>query len=201
MIYALMYLFFATFSIIFKESYGFSTFQSGLVFIAIGLGTLSGLLYLACFSDRAVKERASAGKTATPEDRLPCLITVPGAVAFPLGIFIYGWGVEYHVPWAIPQFGTAMTGFGYILLFTGIQTYLIDAFEEYAASVNCANAILRGVAGALIPLGGLELYDKLGWGWGNSLLAFIALAFTPVLWIFCVYGARIRASKWVKCEL
>ncbi|PVI01587.1 cycloheximide resistance protein, partial [Periconia macrospinosa] len=201
MIYALNYLFFATFSIIFRESYGFSTFESGLVFIAIGIGTLFGLLYLGCFSDRALKKSTNTGKAAVPEDRLPLLITLPGALTFPLGIFIYGWGVEYHMHWAVPQLGTAFTGFGYILLFTGIQTYLIDAFEEYAASVNCANAVLRGLAGALVPLSGLDLYNALGLGWGNSLLAFVALAFTPLLWIFSVYGARIRASKFIKYEI
>ncbi|PNP51420.1 hypothetical protein THARTR1_07966 [Trichoderma harzianum] len=83
-----------------------------------------------------------------------------------------------------------MTGFGYILIFTAIQTYLIDAFEDHSASVNGANSALRGFAGALIPLSGLDLYRALGWGWGNSLLAFIALGLAPLLWILAVYGEK-----------
>ncbi|CZR67177.1 related to multidrug resistant protein [Phialocephala subalpina] len=191
-LYGILYLLFATYSFVFREVYGFSTSATGLVFLAGGIGTLSGLLYVGNFSDRTLKTCAAAGKILTPEDRLPLLITIPGSLTFPVGLFIYGWSVEEHVHWIVPQIGTAITGFGSILIFIGIQTYLIDAFEEYAASVVGANAVLRGTAGALIPLAGLNLYDTLGWGWGNSVLAFIALAFAPMPWIFGLYGAKIR---------
>jgi MFS family permease len=191
-LYGTLYLLFSTYSFVFKEVYGFSTFSSGLVFLAGGIGTLAGLFYVANLSDRTLKLRAAAGKVVTPEDRLPLAITLPGALTFPIGLFVYGWSAEKHVHWIVPQIGTAITGFGSILIFIGIQTYLIDAFEGYAASVIGANAVLRGAAGAFIPLGGLNLYYGLGWGWGNSLLGFIALAFAPVPWVFGLYGANIR---------
>ncbi|MCJ1265020.1 hypothetical protein MMC22_004895 [Lobaria immixta] len=194
-LYGVLYLLFATYSFVFREVYGFSTSAAGLVFIAGGLGTLAGLFYIGYFSDRTLKKRAAAGKTITPEDRLPFIITIPGSLTFPIGLFVYGWSAQEHVHWMVPQIGTAITGFGSIIIFVGIQTYLVDAFVEYAASVIGANAVLRGTAGALIPLGGLEMYDALGWGWGNSLLAFIALVFAPMPWIFGLYGAKIRGWK------
>jgi hypothetical protein len=73
-----------------------------------------------------------------------------------------------------------------------IQTYLIDAFTKYAASATAAATILRSVLAALIPLAGQPMYDKLGVGWGNSLLGFLALAMAPIPWIFWKYGERIR---------
>lgn len=39
------------------------------------------------------------------------------------------------------------------------------------------------------------MYDKLGLGWGNSLIAFIALGMTPVPFLFYFYGERIRKSR------
>lgn len=34
-------------------------------------------------------------------------------------------------------------------------------------------------------------------GWGNSLLAFVALAMCPIPWVFYHYGERIRTHpKW-----
>lgn len=194
-LYGILYLLFATYSFVFREVYGFSTSATGLVFIAGGIGTLLGLFYVGYFSDRTLKKRAAAGKTITPEDRLPLIITIPGSLAFPIGLFVYAWSAEEHAHWIIPQIGTAITGFGSILIFIGIQTYLVDAFVEYAASVIGANAVLRGTAGALIPLAGLNMYDALGWGWGNSLLGFIALAFAPMPWVFGLYGAKIRNLK------
>jgi len=89
-LYGTLYLLFAAYSFVFKEAYGFSTFAAGLVFIAGGAGTLLGLLYTSKFSDRAVKKRTAAGNIITPEDLLPLIITLPGALTFPLGLFIYG---------------------------------------------------------------------------------------------------------------
>lgn len=194
-LYGILYLLFATYSFVFREVYGFSTTASGLVFLPGGIGTLAGLFYVGYFSDRTLKQRAASGKTITPEDRLPLIIAIPGSLAFPIGLFIYGWTAEYHLHWIVPLIGTAITGFGSILLFIGIQTYLVDAFENHAASVIGANAVLRGLAGALLPLAGLSIYDKLGWGWGNSLLGLIAFSFAPVPLILGIYGGRIRKLK------
>jgi hypothetical protein len=73
-----------------------------------------------------------------------------------------------------------------------LQTYLVDAFTRYAASAIAANTVLRSLVGALLPLSGLRLYNKLGLGWGNSVLGFIALALVPVPVLFAIYGERIR---------
>jgi MFS family permease len=194
-LYGILYLLFATYSFVFREVYSFSTTATGTVFIAGGLGTLLGLYYVGSFSDRTLKKRAAAGKIITPEDRLPLIITIPGALTFPVGLFFYGWTAEARVHWLFPQIGTAITGFGSILIFVSIQTYLIDSFVEYAASVIAANVLLRGAAGALLPLCGLNIYAILGWGWGNSLLGFIALAFAPIPWVIGLYGAKIRNWK------
>ncbi|EFQ31211.1 major facilitator superfamily transporter [Colletotrichum graminicola] len=191
-LYGTLYLLFATYSFVFTEVYGFSTVAVGLVFLPGGLATLCGAFYVGAFSDRTLKRRAAARGVNAPEDRLAPIITLPGALAFPAGLFAYGWLVEGHIHWAAPLAGTAVTGFGSILVFTGIQTYLIDAFEGYAASAVGANAVLRGIAGAVIPLSGLGLYERLGWGWGNSLLAFLAMALAPLPLVYGVYGARIR---------
>jgi hypothetical protein len=79
-----------------------------------------------------------------------------------------------------------------------LQTYLVDAFVRYAASAIAAMTVLRSLLGGLLPLAGLQMYDKLGLGWGNSLLGFLALALVPVPIIFAIYGERIRTRYPVK---
>lgn len=76
-----------------------------------------------------------------------------------------------------------------------VQTYLVDAYTQYAASAMAANAVLRSVFGAVLPLAGLDMYNALGLGWGNTLLAFLALALLPVPIVFSRYGERIRQSR------
>lgn len=58
--------------------------------------------------------------------------------------------------------------------------------------------VLRSLGGAFLPLAGEDMYDALGLGWGNSLLAFIALALMPVPFVIFKYGHRIRAMVTVK---
>ncbi|KAH8585651.1 major facilitator superfamily domain-containing protein [Bisporella sp. PMI_857] len=192
--YGLLYILFTTFSFVFIGVYNFSTAAAGLAFLGSGVGMLLGLVFVGGLSDRNLKKQIAIGKVAKPEDRLPFFLTVPACLSLPCGLFIYGWGAEKHVHWMVPQVGTAVIGFGMIGIMMCIQTYLVDAFPRHAASVTAANAVLRSLLGALVPLGGLDLYDKLGLGWGNSLLGFIALALAPIPVVFAVFGERIRTS-------
>ena len=73
-----------------------------------------------------------------------------------------------------------------------ISTYLVDAYEIYAASAMAASTVFRSIIGAVLPLAGRSMFQHLGVGWGSSVLAFISLAllFLPVL--FYKYGERVR---------
>jgi hypothetical protein len=39
------------------------------------------------------------------------------------------------------------------------------------------------------------MYETLGLGWGNSLLAFISIAFIPITFVLYLYGEQIRETK------
>lgn len=39
------------------------------------------------------------------------------------------------------------------------------------------------------------MYSALGLGWGNSVLAFIAIAMLPLPLVFFMYGERIREKR------
>jgi hypothetical protein len=80
-----------------------------------------------------------------------------------------------------------------------ITTYLVDEFVPYAASALAASVIIRSIMGAVIPLAGRQMYAKLGFGWGNSLLAFIITVLLPIPWLLYKYGERMRKSH--KIEL
>jgi hypothetical protein len=73
-----------------------------------------------------------------------------------------------------------------------VQTYLVDCYPLFAASVTAANTVVRSLIGAFLPLAGRPLYTSLGLGWGNSVLGFIALAMVPLPFVFMKFGARLR---------
>ncbi|KAK0637700.1 Efflux pump rdc3 [Lasiodiplodia hormozganensis] len=191
-IYALLYLLFSTFSFVFGENYGFGSGTVGLSYIGIGIGMFIGLVLVGQTSDRLIGKLQSAGKPTRPEDRLPVWLVGPAALCIPVGLFIYGWTTEKHIHWAVPMFGTLIIGVGLLSCMLCIQTYLVDPFTIHASSAMAANTLVRSTLGATLPLCALEMYDALGLGWGNSILAFIALAVVPVPVLFSLYGERIR---------
>lgn len=76
--------------------------------------------------------------------------------------------------------------------------YLVHSYGRYAASAVAANRVLQSIGGAFLPLAAEPMYDALGLGWGNSVLAFIALVFIPVPWMLFRYGEKLRKMSDVK---
>ncbi|KAF2173644.1 hypothetical protein M409DRAFT_61965 [Zasmidium cellare ATCC 36951] len=192
-VYGILYLLYTTFTFVFTENYGFSSSNVGLTYIGSGIGMFLGMFLIGGASDRLLKSKAKKhGGELKPEYRLlPLMYT---GWLCPVGLFIYGWTSAYHIQWAVPLFGTLLFGIGIISALVCISQYMIDAFTLYAASAIAANTVLRSIVGGLLPLAGLSLYRELGLGWGNSLVAFIALGLTPVPFIFYVWGERIRQA-------
>jgi len=69
---------------------------------------------------------------------------------------------------------------------------MVDAFTVYAASALAANTVIRSILGVVLPLAGEDMYKVLGLGWGNSLLAFVALGLGWMPWALGVWGEKIR---------
>ena len=72
------------------------------------------------------------------------------------------------------QFWSQPTLLSYLL----VQMHLVDTYSLYAASATSLCTIIRSICAALLLLSVSPLYDHLGYG--NSVLAFIAIPFIPV---------------------
>ncbi|RGP81625.1 hypothetical protein FLONG3_225 [Fusarium longipes] len=203
--YAYLYLLFTSLTPLFMRIYHFNTINAGLTFLGLGVGSLIGVGYFSASSDKYLKKKAAEAKEQgivelsemmKPEYRLPPLKI--GAVLLPVGFFIYGWTAEYETHWIAPILGTCVIGVGNLIVFMSLQMYLIDTFTVYAASALAANAVMRSIAGAVLPLAGIPMYNKLGMGWGNSLLGFVAAALIPAPWLFIKYGEHLRKRFEIK---
>lgn len=131
-------------------------------------------------------------KVGRPEFRLPlCLV---GMIILPVGLFVFGWTAQGRTHWAFPLLGSFLTGLATILCFQTILVYLVDAFIPYSASATACAVLVRSVLAAIFPLFAQQLYEKLGFGWGSSLLAFIAMAGIPVPIVLFIYGEGLRTK-------
>ncbi|RBR10288.1 uncharacterized protein FIESC28_09515 [Fusarium coffeatum] len=203
--YAYLYILFTSLTPLFMRIYHFNTVNAGLTFLGLGVGSMIGVGYFSASSDKYMKKKAAIAKeqgivdpaeVMKPEHRLPPLRI--GAILLPIGFFIYGWTAEYKTHWIAPILGTMVIGVGNLVIFMSLQMYLIDTFTVYAASALAANAVMRSIAGAVLPLAGLPMYEKLGMGWGNSLLGFVAAALIPAPWLFIKYGEHLRKRFEIK---
>jgi len=189
--YGTLYLLFTTIPVVFQETYGWSVGITGLVYICLGLGNLSGWGVITATSDKGVVSRTKAnGGVFQPEMRLP--LTVYFSFLLPATFFWYGWSTYYSTHWIVPVIGLFPYSFGIIGIFLPLTTYLVDCYPMYAASAIAANTVFRSLVGMLLPLAGPSMYQNLGLGWGNSLLGFICVAMIPVPLLLIKFGPKLR---------
>ncbi|KAH8681311.1 major facilitator superfamily domain-containing protein [Xylariales sp. PMI_506] len=199
-LYGLIYITLVAFPALFSqprpEGYGESLGVSGLNYLSLGLGFFLGSQVAAPLQDRVyvALKRRNGGGAGRPEYRVPMM--VPGAVLVPVGLLIYGWTAEYKVHWIAPNIGACVFAAGSVIGFQCVQTFLVDAYTRYAASAIGAATVLRSLAGFGFPLFASSLFDRLGLGWGCSLLALVGVLIgwpSPILLWF--YGEKLRKKS------
>ena len=191
-LFGLFYLILSTFPVVWSEVYGESVGIAGLNYISLGLGFFLGAQSAARLVDviyRRLKQRNK--DKGCPEFRIP--LTFLGSVLMPIGLFWYGWSVEARTHWIVPNLGITIFGAGAMICVQCMQTYIIDSYTLYAASGLAAVMTLRSLAGFGFPLFAPDMYNALGYGWGNSVVAFIGIVIgIPAPFLFWIYGARLR---------
>ncbi|KAH8202443.1 hypothetical protein TruAng_003428 [Truncatella angustata] len=137
----ILYLFFGAFGVVFGNAYGFNLWQTGLAF----LGIFTGMITASATSPvwRKVHSRLVAGNNGISEPEFHLPPAVAGAVLVPIGLFWFAWSSYPWVHWMVPIVGSGVFGMGTLLVFTGIFTFLVDAYPLYAASALAANAFTR----------------------------------------------------------
>ena len=188
---AYVYLVAATITGVFQTTYGFSEGAAGLSFLGIALGMATGALFCSVILDWYTKRMKSRQNgNIKPEWRLPPLGL--GFILAPVGLFWYGWGAEAKIQFVMPIIGTAILGFAVFVINIPVITYLIDTFGIYSASAISAFTMYRNAVCTVLPLAAPPLYESIGLGWGNSVLAFVAVAMLPTPFILLKYGERMR---------
>lgn len=173
-VYGVLYLLFTSATLVFGWQYQFSPETSGLAYLGFGVGFFLGLAIQATISDKMlVKLAARNNGVAEPEMRLP--LCAAFSIFIPIALFWYGWSAEKQAHWIVPIIGMVPFGIGMMGVFLPVQTYMIDAFPNYAASAIAALTATRSLVGAFLPMAGTPMYQAIGLGWGNSVLAFASL--------------------------
>ncbi|KAJ9093715.1 hypothetical protein QFC21_006311 [Naganishia friedmannii] len=189
-ILGILYLFFNAFPITFMGNKGFNQQESGLSFLGIGIGQVLASACAPFWSRVYKKEAAKHGGVAPPESRL--LMGMAGAIATPIGLFIFAFTTYPNVHWIAPILGSIPFGMGIVWTFSSVFTYLVDAYRPVAASAMASNSFMRSSFAAGFPLFAKQMFDKLGTVGASALLAGITCLLAPLPFIFYRLGGGIR---------
>lgn len=183
---------------VYQKNRHWSQGVGSLPFLGVFIGMLTAVIYTIPDNKRYIRAEQAAknkgARGAPPEARLPpCMV---GSVCLPIGLLVFAWTNYPRIHWVVSVIFTAPFGFGLVLLFVSVMTYLIDAYTIYAASVLAANSVLRSIFGAVFPLFTNYMYEGLGIHWASGIPAFLALACVPFPFLFYKHGPAIR----MKCK-
>ncbi|TIA65035.1 MFS general substrate transporter [Aureobasidium pullulans] len=123
----------------FHTIYQFETWQSGLCWIAVIIGTAIGMPVCGKLTDvTADFFTIRNGGIREPEHRLP--FSILPALFLPGGLLMYGFGLyrEYH--WAVPFVGLGLISVGIVGGTTGPMAYIVDAYRPIAG--ECVVSIM-----------------------------------------------------------
>lgn len=175
-----------SFSAVFSGQYGFSTSVSGLPYVGLAVGFGVGVAITSAVSDRlALRLARRNGGMRKPEYRLPLMAW--SCWVIPTALVLYGWAALYQVHFMVPIVAAGLAALGLQLIMLNAQVYLSEAHAGYVPSAIAAVTLLRCLVGSTLPVVGASLYEGLGLGWGNTLLALIGVAVMPVPWIVMIF--------------
>ncbi|KAF4959466.1 hypothetical protein FGADI_1687 [Fusarium gaditjirri] len=190
--YGLLYIVLSSFAEVWTQHYGQSVEISGLHYISCALGELAGSQLGAPLMDYWFRRTERRHGQHLPENRVPLMAM--GAFIAPIGFIVYGWCAEFRVHWAWVDVAMFITMFGMQISGMPLQAYMIDAYPDHTSSAIAAEQFPRSLAAFLFPLFTPKMYAALGYGWGNSAMAFaelaLELAAPMLLW---KVGASLRA--------
>ena len=194
-LYGLLYLTLSTFPMLWATKYHMSIGTGSLNYISMGIGFLIGTQIKARLNDNIyARLKKKNNGIEKPEFRVP--VMVPASLLVPIGLFMYGWSAQAHTHWIVPDIGICLFCAGVIVGFQCIQIYLVDSYTRYAASAIAAVTVLRSLAGFSFPLFAPAMYKALKYGWGNSVLGFIAIAIgIPAPFMLWKFGEALRAKS------
>ncbi|GAA5863811.1 hypothetical protein JCM3774_001165 [Rhodotorula dairenensis] len=191
-VYAVFYLWFEAFPVVFNDMYGFSLGVSGLPFLAFVVSASVTFTFYVLYQRWHVQPRLEKNPDTPPEIRLE--LGVMAGPLVPISLLIFGWTAG-RTHWMGPVVGAGLYLPPVFLLFQSCLMYCSQSYPMYAASILAGNDLFRSVTASLFPLFGEKYFHALGVGPGCTLLAGVSALMVPVLYIVMKMGPRLRARS------
>ncbi|KAI1123644.1 MFS general substrate transporter [Nemania abortiva] len=192
-------LFAATGSVVYKEIYGFSTIQTGLILsIPLIVGNLIGEAGAGWFIDWLIYLHAKRhGGKRPPEARLDALWFT---LLLPIGTIINGICISHSATssWVGSAFGMVIASVGFQVATTVIYAYCTDCYKSQSVEVSLVLNFSRQIFSGLVSFYALPLAKGIGFQYAWLILGFINIILLLPLVVLRWKGRQIRESAWQK---
>ncbi|KAJ5525764.1 major facilitator superfamily domain-containing protein [Penicillium frequentans] len=189
-----------------QHKYHFNALQVGLCYIPYGAGSLTSRWTLGKLIDWNFRRHAKnhgieivhnrqVQLISMPVERARLQITLPAIYCASIVMVGYDWTMNYKVDLA----GPLVMLFFISHLVSGatstLITLMIDCHVDGPATANSANNLFRCCFGAGAVAAAVPLINSIGIGWTSTLIGFVWVAFSPVLWGVYFWGHEYRKTK------
>ncbi|KAL2824390.1 major facilitator superfamily domain-containing protein [Aspergillus cavernicola] len=149
-----------------------SPLQSGLLFLAPGIGYIVGTLGGGRWADYiARKGFERRGKIFVAEDRLYAAVPFM-LIVLPTCMLIYGWSVDKEFGGlAVPIIFMFIQGVAQLFCYPSVNTYCLDVMPDRSAELIAGNFFIRYVFGAVASAVAIPAAESIGVGWFSTISA------------------------------
>ncbi|CCH58221.1 hypothetical protein TBLA_0A04260 [Henningerozyma blattae CBS 6284] len=195
LVYAVFYIFFEAFPLVFSGIYHFTLIELGLSYMGFAVGTAISYPLFAWFIYKYISPKLDLPRFQ-PESFLVIILYL--CWLFPIALFMFGWTAGVH--WSLPMVSEIVFCIFQFTFFQIIFTYLALSYPTHVASVFAGNGVVRSCLAGAFPLFGDILFNNLATpkfpvAWGCSVLGFIALAMCTIPFLIYKFGAYLRSKS------
>ncbi|WWC86939.1 uncharacterized protein L201_001819 [Kwoniella dendrophila CBS 6074] len=178
---------------VFKGTYGFSTNQVGLAYIATILGASIG------FGTNFIQDAMYRRKVNTVGIEARLYSAMVGGLCLAAGCFWFGLTSLSSVPWILPAIGIVIIIASIFPIYLSGFVYISECYGSYASSALAAQSCLRNCMAGIFIFIILDMYDALTPRWTCVTWGSVALLLSSVPFIAFKFGPKIRSkSKYSK---
>lgn len=187
------FLFLSVIPITFETKRGWSEGVAGLPYISLCIGTTIG--FAANFLQIRKYEGMMAARNGIllPESRLYGAMW--GAVALPIGLFIYSFTQYGFLPWIGPTIALAPIAIGIFFIFESTYSFTSDCYGENSSSAIAGQGLMRNTLGAVAPLFATAFFKNLGSQYAGLMLSLFGTVLTFIPFVMFKYGHVLRARS------
>jgi MFS family permease len=194
---------------ILQSKYDYNELKVGLCYLPNGFGALVASILTGYLMDWNFRRHAkivgleiSRGRQQDlrgfPLERARVEVIVPYHFLTIVCIILFGWITTLNTSIAGPLILLFCLGFSITAAFNVSNAFLIDLYRDSpataTAAVNLTRCLVSAAGVALI----VPLINAIGRGWAFSIVGFLEIALTPLLYVLVRYGPKWREAKFQK---